>query len=437
LLKLRLKSSLFFPLCLLTGVGIFSLLPFFLQLCFIPLTKVNIFIAIAVCAILVNIRADKSLQLLKLKWQEANMRIRLYEIPFIVVIAFLVFVSVWRCFYFPPTPRDLTSGAEVIADYAVKEKTMINSVFTVSLETTNNQYKPPFITSLQVIYKYAGFPFGQLWLSTIFISFLLFLYGALSMHLHRLIAGFLLVVFLVIPEMYAYSFMVLYDYSNAVFFTVSVYFLLPYFRSGDRVSLVFSALMMAMATYARSETLVLAGFLSLAIAWHHIKHWDGLMKIAKTMIIFLLPSFLIYVLTVIIYNNWYLPSAYAVGDLINPHLLNPVPFFERFWQLNTRLIFSEDGVNYYAYFIFFFLLVLVLDLIWTDRWEWESSNWIFPIIVVYIGLPFLGYLLPLMDLDNSTKRGLFKIFPLMLLYMGSSGVLRGFSQRITQWEEKA
>jgi hypothetical protein len=54
---------------------------------------------------------------------------------------------------------------------------------------------------------------------------------------------------------------------------------------------------------------------------------------------------------------------------------------------------------------------------------------------VYLGLPFLGYLLPLLDLSNSTKRGLFKLFPLMLLYMGSCGLLTDLSRRIDKWTD--
>ena len=437
LFRLHVRPAVFFTLSLLTGVGIFSLLPFLLQLLFIPLTRLNISLAILACCVLLNIRTARNTDALRQKLYSIDFRVRVYELPLLLVIALLVFLSVWRCYYFPPTPRDLTSGAEVIATYAIKEKTMINSVFSVSLETTNNQYKPPFITSLQIIYKYAGFAFGQVWLSTIFVSFLLFLYSVLRLHLHRLIAAFLLLSFLVIPEMYAYSFMVLYDYSNAVFFAIAVYFLLAYFNTNNKNALAFAGVMMALATYTRSETLVLAVLLSMAIAWHHIKHWDGLLKIGKALLVFLLPSVAIYVVTVLIYNDWYLPAPYAVGALINPHLLNPLPFLERFWLMNTRLIFSEDGVNYFAYFIFLFLLVLVLDLIWTDQPEWEARNWLFAILVVYIGMPFLGYLLPLMDLDNSTKRGLFKIFPLMLLYLGSSGILRNLSHRITKWEENA
>ena len=38
-------------------------------------------------------------------------------------------------------------------------------------------------------------------------------------------------------------------------------------------------------------------------------------------------------------------------------------------------------------------------------------------------------LLPLIDLENPAKRSLFKIFPLMLLYIGNSGVMRFISEK--------
>ncbi|HEY0356178.1 MAG TPA: hypothetical protein VGC29_08245, partial [Flavisolibacter sp.] len=54
----------------------------------------------------------------------------------------------------------------------------------------------------------------------------------------------------------------------------------------------------------------------------------------------------------------------------------------------------------------------------------------------YLGYPFLGYLLPLLDIEHSTKRGMFKIFPLMLLYMGTSRIMIQLSTWIREWEEK-
>ena len=57
-----------------------------------------------------------------------------------------------------PTSRDALSGPEAIAEFAVREHSMINSFFNIDLSTTNNQFKSPFLISLQMICKMAGFP---------------------------------------------------------------------------------------------------------------------------------------------------------------------------------------------------------------------------------------------------------------------------------------
>jgi len=77
---------------------------------------------------------------------------------------------------------------------------------------------------------------------------------------------------------------------------------------------------------------------------------------------------------------------------------------------------------------------LLLDLFWIRRFNNIAVISLFGIAVVYIGLAFLGYLLPLVDLVNTTKRGLFKALPLMLLYMSNSGATLLLSDKIKNWE---
>jgi hypothetical protein len=435
--RLWLKPGLFLPLAVLTGVGIFSVIPFILQLLYVSLTATNIFISLAAACIFLNFRIREGIRRLQNMIQHTHFGVRIYELPFLLVLAAVMFLSVWRCYYYPPTPRDLTSGAEVVAEYAVKEKTMINSVFTVDLETTNNPFKPPFVTSLQIIYKYAGFPFGQVWLSAIFICFIFFLYQAISSRIHRSIAGLLIVVFIVIPEMYAYTFMALFDYSNAVYFCLSVYFFIGYLRTEERNQLVLSGFFMGIATYIRSETLILAVFFLPLLLWFHIRNWNSLSRIVKDSLVFLLPAALLYLLSVVVYLNYYLPVAYDFGDLVNKDLVHIDVLVQRFADMNTKLIFSESGVNYYGYFFLIFIILLLFDLSLYERWKGEPRQWLYAVMVVYFGLPLLGYLLPLMDLDNSTKRGLFKIFPPMLFYMANSGLLTDISKKISKWERRA
>lgn len=436
LFKIWLKPGMMIALSLMCGVVIFSLIPFLLQLFYIPLTAFNIFLSLSIVTLLLNVRYKRSIGLIKRIDKEGTFKIQLYEIPFLIVIIAIVAISVWRCYYLPPTPRDLTSGAEVIAEYAIKEKTMLNSVFSVNLESTNNQFKPPFITSLQIIYKYAGFYFGQIWLSTIFVSFVIFLYHALCKTLHRMIAGLLLVAFLAIPEMYAYTFMALFDYSNAVFFFLGCYFLIEYFKDRDPNYVRLAGLLFGFATYIRSETLILIAIIGIALLLHHIRHWNGWKRMIIAFGWLLVPAVCWYVLSISIYINHYLPVPYDVDGLVNTNLLNLRPLLNRFMAINRELFFSYQGILYYGYFIFIFLLVLLIDLITFRKFSLPRRNWLFTVLAVYIGMAVLGYLLPLLDVDHSTKRGLFKIFPLMLLYMASSSSLTWVSEKLKAWEER-
>jgi hypothetical protein len=436
LFRLQGKPGLLISLAILLGVAVFSVMPFVLQLAYIPLTSTNVFISIIAACVLLNIKLKSGIARLKDLFGSMRFKIKIYEIPFVVMIAFIVFVSAWRCFYFPPTPRDLTSGAEVIAEYAIREKTMINSVFSVNLESTNNVFKPPFITCLQIIYKYAGFEFGQVWLSTIVAAFLIFLYHALTLTVHRIFAGLLVLFFMAIPEMFAYTFMALFDYSNAVFYFLSVWFLYLFFQDQQRNHLAFAGLLMAIATYIRSETLILACLMAPAILWYHWKNKTGIVKGLLSSAYFIVPSVLAYIVSITIFINRYLPVKYNIEGQVNKNLGDLSPLFGRFSEMNSELIFSDRGVGFYGYFIYFFLLLLLLEMVIKRKLTPATRNWLYAVLVIYIGFPVMGYLLPLLDLNNSTKRGLFKIFPLMLLYMANNSLLVSWSQKIMKWESK-
>ncbi len=50
------------------------------------------------------------------------------------------------------------------------------------------------------------------------------------------------------------------------------------------------------------------------------------------------------------------------------------------------------------------------------------------------GLALLGWLLPLFDLDSTTRRGALKLFPLMLFFFQGSQLMISLSNRISRWE---
>ncbi len=434
LFNITLVPRLFLPLCFLMGVAVFSLVPLCMQLLFVPFTFLNTALALLLACLAVNVKLKAGINHAKNVFKGSRFSIRLYELPFLLVIAAIVLISVWRCFYLPPTPRDITSGTEVMAEYAVKERTMINSIFTVDLQRNNNHYKSSFVTGLQIIYKLAGLPFGQVWLSVIFISFTVFLYHALCATLHRIFAGLLIIAFLAVPELYGYTFMVLFDYSNAVFFFLSFYFLAMYFEDRQTKHLVFAGVLMGVATYIRSETLLLALLTTPAILRSTIRNGKNLVAGAKAILLFLLPSGFIYVFFMNVFINHYMPAQYHVGALVRQHLYDVRPLLNIFWQVNSQRIFSDDGVGLYGWFIFLFCALFLAELLFTRKFTRSARNFLFGVLVIYIGLPIIGFILPIFDVENTTKRGLFKIFPLMLLYMANSSLLTGISRRLTDWE---
>ncbi|HEV3414424.1 MAG TPA: glycosyltransferase family 39 protein [Puia sp.] len=441
LFRLQLKPAYMITLSLLCGVAVASVVPFVLQLLYIPLTSASVFGGLALAALGLNtptilrIRRE-GFAAVRRSFAVPPFRVFPYEIPFLAIFIFFALVSIWRCYYLPPTSRDALSGPEAIAEFAVREHTMINSFFGIDLSTTNNQFKSPFLISLQMICKMAGFPFGQVWLSVVFVSFNVFLYHALRERLHPIIAGLLLLLFFMTPEVYAYTFMILYDYSNMVFFFLSLWFLFGYFRNKNRAWFYFSGLLMGIATYIRSETLVLAFLFLPPILLVQRRERMAPGKIVLANLYYLLPSVLGYLLPGPLYIGHYLPAHYDVGSLVNKNPADLSPLFQRYSDIVTHLIASPFGVQLWGYIYFFAALVLVAEIFVPGRFNREARNWLYAVLVLFLGVGALGFILPLIDLNDTTKRELFKMLPPMLLYLANSAALIRISQWISRWEGK-
>jgi hypothetical protein len=435
LFNVKLKPLPFGALAIIAGIAVASFLPFILQLFYISITKGSVYTLWAITILLLNVKTLLTLKHFSIKKAFTPVpKIRIYEIPALLVLGFLLFVSIWRCSYYPSYVRDALSGPEAIAEYTIKEHTMINSIFSVNLESTNNQFKSPYLTDLQIIYKMAGFPFGAVWLSILVVSLFVFLYYALCEKLHPVLSGILLLVFIATPEAYGYTFMYLYDYSNMIFFFLGFYYLFSYFKSRSQTEFYFAALLFAISVYIRSETLVLVGMVFPAVIFSAYKAKESYVKVIMHFAALLLIGVLAYWLPTELYNNHYLPQTYKIDSLFNKDITNLEPLWKRFSEMNDSLIFGERGQMLWGYFMYIFVILLGAELVIKRRLTREARNWLYAVLVVYLGLPLLGFVFPLMDLDNSTKRGLFKILPLMLLYMGNNQLLIGFSEKMRKME---
>jgi len=480
LFRIRLKPAYMVTLALLLGVAVASFVPFLLQLLYIVITGPTVFGAMVLVTLLLNIPSflrmrESGISVFTRPFGPVRFRVRPYEIPYWLIIGFLIFVSVWRCYYLPPTSRDALSGPETIAEYTVREQSMINSFFGLDLSSTNNQFKSPFLVSLQVIYKLAGFPFGQVWLSVIFISFTVFLYHFLRERLHPVLAGLLLLLFMMTPEIYAYTFMILYDYSNMVFFCLGLYFLWMGLSAGGTGSpphasvatpgsnnsslrypgspamISFAGLLLGIATYIRSETLILVVLFLPVIFW---AQWRGaagdrakasgdnrlrvsgsvLKKMALTGFFFLLPSLVGYYLTVPLYVGHYLPVHYDVGGLVNNHLSDWHPLLQRYGDIIRQLLLGTFAIHLWGYLFYITCALFVADLVFVRRFSREARFWLYAILLTYLALGLLGFVFPLFNLTETTKRALFKIMPLLVFYLANNELLLRLSRWLARWE---
>ncbi|MES2703433.1 MAG: hypothetical protein V4649_12390 [Bacteroidota bacterium] len=419
-------------LSLILGVPMVSFVPCILQLAGVPITASATALGITILACLLLIP-----QLLPFR-RPALGRVKLpkiYEVPFLLIFLLHIVVSVWRCYYYPPTARDMLAGPEVISEFTVREGTMVNSVFSIDLQTTNNYFKSPFITSLQVIYKLLVCAFGQVWLSVIAIPFLVWLYVLLRRLIHPLVAGFLFLLFLIMPELFAYTYLMLYDYCNMVFFVSGFYFLVSYLRERKSNRFAFAIFLFGLATYIRTETLVLVGMGALPLFIYNFSQKKlPLLRNLVQCLVLILPSVCFYIICVHLFVRNFVPIPFDLQGQINPNMTDVSPFFVRMKDIAADLLFSEFGRDLFGYFVFVFCGVLFLDVVYFRKFRFEGLAALCGIVVVYVGLSLIGYLLPLADLEHTTKRGLFKMMPLMLLYLGHSAATRQVCDRIRVWE---
>lgn len=432
--RIKIDGKKMITLSFITGVVILSFVPFVLQLFYIPITLGSVIAGILITTLIMNAARLRHIRAVSLPKFRFGLGIKIYEWPFMILFGIIMLSAVWRNFYFPPVARDMLSGPEVIAEYAVKEHTMINSVFTVNLETTNNHQKPPFITDLQIIYKLFGFPFGQIWLVVLSISFLVFLYQCVREKVHPVIACTLLLLFIAIPELFAYSYVILFDYSNMVLFFLGFYFLWKYFESGSKNEFYFSCLLFGFATYIRSETLILACMVLPAFWLYAYRAKKNITSVAVQSLVFVFISFFFYFIWVNIFLKYYLPGHFSLDKQINPNLADLSPIVDRFKKMNSVILFGPASVKLWGYYINLFLVLLAAELVFMRKLSRESRNWLYGVAVIYFGMPLLGYMLPLIDINNTTKRAFFKMYPLMLMVLANNALLQKLSRAITNWE---
>ncbi len=448
LLRVKIDNSLL-KICisLLLGIGITSLLPMFMEFAHIKFTKTSVIVTIIGASLFPFLLTFKQ-TISEIKSFSIDFsKIKIYDLLALGAMFYLLYIGSYKCYLFPTYSRDFTSGPEVIAEYAIKEGHIINSVFGLDLLSTNNHQKPPFIVGLQIIYKMFVQEFGQVWLILISHAFFISLYLILRKFSHALFAGIFVLASIAVPELYAYIIMVLFDFSNMVYVFIGFYFLYQYlfYEERQKSNLILSSIFFMLATYIRPETMILSSMVAgFYFIWSYredkLNHWKT--KLFHTIYI-ALPSILMYIISIEIFVKRLLPGKFHAINAINSNLSHLSPLWQRYSDMIHVLMYNRnpnEGYSSIGLFneTFTFLLIFVLAelgiALYRKTWERKSQFWFFSILITYLFIGFFGYLLPLATLNDTTKRALFKLIPLIFAFGSQTFFIQFLSRLLHNWE---
>lgn len=421
------KRGELISLSVMLGLGISTLLVALSAILHLPLTYYMI-LGLKLGALgLLHLKPKERLAFYHTYFSSFSFRIRPYEFLFWGIAIYLIAISVWRALYHPVIPRDAIVGMDLVARAAVEEGKLVSGVFTAPFlegKLSNQPFYAPFTTFSQINYLLAGITFGKLWLSMMVVAYLSYFYQLLSRYSHPLLGGLFLLLLIAIPEMYAYSFMFLTDYSNAVFFGLGVVFFYQFTEERKRAHLWLSALFFGFSCWSRSETLLFIPFGSLFLLLYYWR--ENLRKaFLDATILTAIPAAFFVLWNVLFFR--FIFDHQPEGQFI--FSTDFAALMDVFSNINKQLL---TNTLLYGYSFVYLLLAVLINLIYCRNLKpYPILLWL---VVLYLGFGLIAFFFPAATVDNTIKRSFFKFFPVIFFYISTLPIIRQLGQKITKWE---
>ncbi len=426
----RMVKSAVIPLAILLGMFAHTVAMFALQLVNVPLTLTSTLLSGAGCAILCNVLIARTSSFLTWFMREPHFNIKMYDLVVIGFAASVGYIVVWASWYWPVTPFDAMAGIDLVARHTVAEGNIVNRVFTdpsLAGNLSNQPFYAPFAMLMQVMYRLIGFEYGQVWLGIVAVCFSWFMYSTLRQYCHPFIANALWLLFILTPEMLGYTYLLQTDYLNAVFFAAGAILLLMHLDSEKNATLFASIVFFAAACWSRTETVAIVGLSLLFVVpvlWKRLGSKATIKYAVQTMVV----CVVIFALWHVLFFRHYLPvypdsSAELVGFS-----------FEKFLNVISSTfsnVIFDKGL-WGAAFVLFTGFVVV-DAVYMRKFN--NATVLLVIAAVFVGLVFIGTVFSSAVVAQTLRRGVFKIIPLMFVYVASTTTMKYFSDRLLSWEQ--
>ncbi|NQW30767.1 MAG: hypothetical protein HQ472_09685 [Ignavibacteria bacterium] len=427
--KTRVAKSAVIPLSLLLGMFVHTAAMFALQLASIPLTLMSVLAAGLFGALLCNSLVKRTGEFISWWLKNLSLKINMYDLVAVGFAASVGYIVVWASWYWPVTPFDAMAGIDLVARQTVAEGSIVNRVFTdpsLAGHLSNQPFYAPFAMLMQVLYRLIGFEYGQVWLGIMSVSFSWFMYVLLRQYAHPFIANILWLLLILTPEMLGYTYLLQTDYLNAVFFASGVILLVMHLDTKENRTLLASALFFAAACWSRTETIALVGIVAVVVAPTLLKRFgriETLKYLATTMVL----CGVVFSLWHMLFFNAYLPvRPDSAAELTGFQ-------FDRFTDVVSSTfsnVIFDKGLWGASFLLF--AIVFIVDLVRTKKSN--RTVLLAAIGAVFVGLILIGTLFTSAIVEQTLRRGMFKIIPLLFFYIASAPVIVMLSEKLKHWE---
>jgi hypothetical protein len=323
------------------------------------------------------------------------------------------------------------AGIDLVAKYVVKDHTIVNSVFThpsLQGQLSNQPFYAPFAMLMQSIMKLIGFTHNQVWIGIVSVAFSIFIWAALRQLVHPFIAAILYLLYLLTPEMFGYTYLLQTDYLNAVYMTIGVYALWQGADQRNTAMMFASMVFFAAGCWSRTETILLVA-IGLASTLPYLWKVLGARQALRFTGVAAALCLAVFALWHVVFFNAYLPVRPQTADQLVG--FDPARFIEVAASTWTAVI---SRIDYWGIIVWLFVVVGTVNAVLYRRIA--SSVLLLWIGAILLGLWLSGTLFSAAVVEQTLRRGMFKLIPLLVFAIAATEVVTSVSNRLSSWELK-
>ncbi len=365
------------------------------------------------------------------------MRLRLHDPVTLVILAYAMYIPLWASWFWPVTPFDAMAGIDLVARTAVAEGRIDNSVFTdpaLQGRLSNQPFYAPFTMLMQVVSRLMGFPFGQVWLGLLAILHVWMMWMVLRAVVQPLVANVLVLLMVMTPEVHGYMYLLQTDFANSVMMTLGVVAVMMAVDKKQVMLLALAALAFAAACWSRTESILIVG-IGLAGSFPILRNAFGTGSALRWSSIIAASSFVAFALWHVLYFRVVLPQQPdSLSELVIPTLSS---FADVMGAIFSNLLFD---VTLWGWTFYLVAALAVVGAVVVVRSKGALLSILGNNVVVVwavailLGLIVTGTIFSAAIVEQTLRRGIFKLVPLMFLLMATMPVVQRLAQRLDRWE---